>query len=313
MATLYTERSRNISKTWLLMALFLVLISTVGYVLSLRYGNPGILYMAVIFSFLTNIVGYWYSDKIALSMAGAELVDLSHSSSPSRDKEILRIVENIALTAGLPTPRTYIIQDPAPNAFATGRNAAHGAIAVTTGLLNMMEKNELEGVIAHEMAHIGNKDTLLSTVVVILVGLLSIMSDMFIRSSLFGRRDNEDNRGGAFAIVGVILLVLSPIIGTIIQLAISRRREFLADATGALFTRYPEGLAGALRKIEAYSKQGGEPLAHASNATAHLYISNPFGQGALEGLHKLFMTHPPTEERIKALLGQQNHVQAEGK
>lgn len=306
MATLYTERSRNISKTWLLMAAFLVLVTLVGYVLSLRYGNPGILYIAVIFSFLTNIVGYWYSDKIALSMAGAKAVDPSQSSDPARDKELLRMVENIALTAGLPTPRTYIIVDQAPNAFATGRNAAHGAIAVTTGLLNIMEKNELEGVIAHEMAHIGNKDTLLSTIVVILVGLLSIASDMFIHSSIFGgRREDSDNRGGALAIVGIVLLVLSPIIGTIIQLAISRRREFLADATGALFTRYPEGLANALRKIENYSKQGGEPLEHASNATAHMYISNPFGQGALEGLHKLFMTHPPTEERIKALLGQQ--------
>ncbi len=309
MATLYTEQSKNISKTWLLMAVFLAFVCFIGYFLSQYYGNPVILYIAVILSLVTNFAGYWYSDKIALSMAGAVPVDPNHSSNPARDLELLRTVENIAITAGLPKPRTYIIQDPAPNAFATGRNAAHGAIAVTSGLLNMMDQSELEGVIAHEMSHIGNKDTQLSTIVVILVGLLSIASDIFIRSNLFGGRGRDREEGGnALAIVGIILMILSPIIGTLIQLAISRRREYLADATGALLTRYPEGLANALRKIEAYSKQGGAPLTHASNATAHLYISNPFGIQAFKGLHKLFLTHPPTADRIRALLGQRDSM-----
>jgi heat shock protein HtpX len=306
----YTEQSKNTSKTWLLMAVFLSLIGLVGYVLSVQYHNPGIFYLAIMVSFIMNIVGYWHSDKIALRMAGAQLIDQNSSSISLQDKEILRLVENLAITAGLPTPHTYLIEDPSPNAFATGRDKNHAAIALTTGLVARLEKVELEGVIAHEMAHIGNRDTLLSTVVVILVGLLSIASDMFLRSTFFGGRDREDSKGGALTIVGVVLLILSPIIGTVIQLAISRKREFLADATGVLFTRYPEGLAHALQKIESYAVEGGQPLARASNATAHLYIANPFGpSGILKGLHGLFMTHPPTSERIEALLGQQSAMQ----
>ncbi len=293
----YTEKSKNISKTWFLMAGFLVFVGFVGYVLSIQYRDPGIFYGAIFISFFMNIIGYWFSDKIALRMAGAEPID------PVKDLELKRIVENIAITAGLPMPKVYIVHDSAPNAFATGRNKNHAAIAVTSGLLSILDRAELEGVIAHEMAHIGNRDTLLATVVVILVGLLSIASDMFLRSSLFGGRDNDNKAGGVLAIIGVVLLILSPIIGTVIQLAISRRREFLADATAALLTRYPEGLANALRKIENYAAHG-QPLQHASDATAHMYFANPFGPSKmLHGIHKLFMTHPPTEERIKALLG----------
>lgn len=307
----YTEQSKNISKTWLLMAIFLAFIGFVGYLLSVQYSDPGIFYVAILISFGMNIVGYWFSDKIALQMSGAKLIDLKTSADPAGDREILRMVENIAITAGLPTPRTYIIEDAAPNAFATGRDKKHAAIALTRGLVQMLDRAELEGVIAHEMAHIGNRDTLLATVVVILVGLLSIASDMFLRSTMFGGRDN-DNKGGALAIIGIILLILSPIIGTIIQLAISRKREFLADATGALLTRYPEGLAQALQKIDAYASRGGHPLEHASNATAHMYFANPFGPSKLiSGIHKLFMTHPPTEERIQALLGQSVHMKEE--
>ncbi len=302
-SNLYTERSKNITKTWALMALFFTFIGLIGYFLSVKYNDPVLFYTGIFISLLMNCIGYWYSDSIALQMAHAEPIDLSTSTNKSRDLEILRIVENIAMTAGLPTPKTYLIFDPAPNAFATGRDKNHSAIALTTGLVELLERSELEGVIAHEMAHIGNRDTLLSAVVVILVGLLSILSDLFIRSSIFGRR-REGEGGGILMIVGIVLLILSPIIGTIIQLAISRKREFLADATGALFTRYPEGLANALRKIEAYSTSGGDQLEHASDATAHLYFANPFGPSkVLSGLHKLFMTHPPTEERIDALLG----------
>lgn len=280
------------------MAVFLALVVAIGYFASFYYNSPELLYFAIIFSVVMNIVSYWNSDKIALSMAGAKHAD--ESGLPS-DKvlELKRTVETLAITAGLPSPKIYIINDPAPNAFATGRNKEHAAIAVTTGLLNVMSKTELEGVLAHELAHIGNRDTLLSTVVVILVGLISIMADIMIRSRLMGRSSNEDSKVGSFMlIVGLVLVILSPIIATIIQLAISRKREFLADATGALMTRYPEGLASALEKIQGYS---GMPLKKASNATAHLYISNPFGAKALKGLSKLFMTHPPTEERIKIL------------
>ncbi len=307
MATLYTQQSKNVQKTWFLMALFLALVVAIGYFASYYYGNPGILYIAVLISIVMNITGYWYSDKIALKMAGARPVDPDHASSPaeaSRERELIRITENLAITAGLPMPKVYIIEDPSPNAFATGRNKDHAAIAVTTGLLGMLERAELEGVVAHELGHIGNRDTLLATVVVILVGLISIVADMFLRSAMFGgHRDSDNKAGGILAIVGVVLVVLSPIIATVIQLAISRKREFLADATGALMTRYPDGLAGALEKISAYAAHGGAPLARASNATAHLYISNPFGAAAVKGMHKLFMTHPPMEERVAALRG----------
>jgi heat shock protein HtpX len=280
------------------MAIFLAVIGGIGYFLSMYYNDVAILYIALGFSMVMNITSYWFSDKIALSLAHAK------EASVAEYAELHRIVENLSITAGLPKPRLYVINDPAPNAFATGRNKDHAAVAVTTGLLQMMDRSELEGVIAHELSHIGNRDILLSSVVVVLVGVISIISDMFIRSRLWGgHSDNENNRsGGILMIIGVIFIILSPIIATVIQLAISRRREFLADASGALLTRYPDGLASALRKISAY----GRPLQHASNATAHLYISNPFGAGAVKGLHKLFMTHPPTEDRIAALVGTAN-------
>lgn len=298
MATLYTHKSSNIAKTWLLMAVFLAIIVAVGYFASLYFGNVNILYIALIISLFMNVVSYWYSDKIALAMSGARKADLTNAN----ELEIHRILENLSITAGLPTPRLYIIEDRSPNAFATGRNKEHGAVAVTTGLLSILEKNELEGVLAHELAHIGNRDTLIATVVVILVGLVAIISDMVTRSMFFGGRGDRDSDNNQLKfilmIVGIVFIIISPIIATMVQLAISRKREFLADATGALITRYPEGLAGALRKISANST----PLAHANNAMAHMYISNPFGGKAMSGLNKLFMTHPPVEERIKALL-----------
>lgn len=296
MATLYTHKSSNIGKTWLLMAVFLVLLVAVGYFASLYFGNVNILYIAFAFSLFMNVLSYWYSDKIALSMAGARAVNMQNAE----EREIHRSLENLSITAGLPTPRLFIINDPAPNAFATGRNKEYGAVAVTTGLLERLEKNELEGVLAHELAHIGNRDTLLATAVVILVGLVAIVSDIVTRSMIFGgNRDRENNQAGTvLMIIGIVFLVLSPIIATVIQLAISRKREFLADSTGALITRYPEGLAGALRKISGYNA----PMSHANNAMAHMYISNPFGAKAMNGISKMFMTHPPVEERIKALL-----------
>ncbi|MDE1975212.1 MAG: M48 family metalloprotease [Patescibacteria group bacterium] len=301
MATLYTLQGKNVRRTWLLMGVFLVIVIAVGYFISYYYGNPAILVFAVIFAVGMNIAGYWYSDKISLSLAGAKPADRE------ANLELFRAVENLSITAGLPMPRLYIIDDPAPNAFATGRDKEHAAVAVTSGLIGMMDKNELSGVLAHELSHIGNRDTLLMTVVVVLVGFIAIMANIFTRSMWLGggrRRSNSSGEGGGqlqliLMIVGIVFVVLSPIVAQMIQLAISRKREFLADADGALLTRYPEGLASALEKIQSY----GQPMAKANNATAHLFIANPFGPHAERGLAKLFMTHPPTEERIAALRG----------
>lgn len=290
---MYTHQSSNVTKTWLLVGVFLAIVVGIGYFFSVYYGNPSILTIAIVFSVVMNITSFWYSDKIALSLARAK------PATVAEYPELNRIVENLAITAGLPKPRVYIIPDRAPNAFATGRNAKHAAVAVTEGLLALLDRSELEGVIAHELAHIGNKDILLQSMVAVLVGFIAILADMFTHSMLFGggNRDNDNKAGNVLMIVGLVFIILSPIIATLIQLAISRKREYLADATGALLTRYPEGLASALRKISSYS----QPMTHASNATAHMYISNPFGSKARQGLSGLFMTHPPVEKRLAAL------------
>ena len=241
-----------------------------------------------------NVISYWYSDKIALKLNHAKPI------KKEENPDLWNIVENLSITAGLPMPRLCIINDPSPNAFATGRNKEHAVVAVTTGLLQILNKNELEGVIAHELSHIGNRDILLSTVIVVLVGFVSIIADIFLRSTFWGvGRSRDDDRGGSIMmLVGIVLSILAPIFATIIQLSISRKREFLADASGALLTRYPEGLASALKKIS----QNSRPMTYANNATAHLFISNPFS-GAGKKISNLFNTHPPIEERIKALLG----------
>jgi heat shock protein HtpX len=296
--SLYAQQSKNIWKTWLLMTVFLIVIIALGYFASWYFGNPAILYGAVIFSIVMNIMSYWYSDKIVLATSGAR------PATREEFFDLYTVVENLAITAGLPRPKIYVIDDPVPNAFATGRNKEHAAVAVTSGLLSILDRSELEGVMAHELSHIGNKDILVSTVVVVLVGFVTLLSDFFIRASFFGGRNRDDNQGGGLvAIVGIILAILSPLAATLIQLAISRRREFLADASGALLTRYPEGLASALQKISAYSGR----MRRANHATAHLYIANPFGgkEKAASFLTTLFMTHPPTEARIKALLGRE--------
>jgi len=292
MATLYTQQTSNVRKTWLLVTGFLVAIIGLGWVFSYSLNDPIILYVAVVFSIVTNIIGYWYSDKIVLSISGAK------PASREEYFDLYTVTENLAITAGLPLPKIYIIPDDAPNAFATGRDKEHATVAVTTGLLQILNRTELEGVIAHELSHIGNRDILLQTVVVILVGFVAILSDLFLRVSFFGGgRDRDNKLGGIMVIVGLVLAVLSPIVAILIQLAISRKREFLADTSGALLTRYPEGLASALEKISANSV----PMKKTSNATAHLFIANPFGDTGFKGLHKLFLTHPPVDERIKAL------------
>ena len=282
------------------MAVFLVFVVAIGYFISWYWESPGFLYVAIFFALVMNITSYWYSDKISLSLARAV------PAKREENLQLFQVVENLAITAGLPMPRLYIIPDAAPNAFATGRDKNHAAVAVTQGLLDMMDKNELSGVLAHELSHIGNRDILLSTVVVVLVGFIAILANIFTRSIWFGggRRRGNDREGGGqlgaiLAIVGIVFVILSPIVAQLIQLAISRKREFLADADGALLTRYPEGLASALQKIQSYV----QPMATANNATAHLYISNPFGAKAGAGIAKLFMTHPPTQERIDILRG----------
>lgn len=297
MPTLYTQQDSNVHKTWLLMTGFLVFVIFLTWIFAQVYRNSGILYFGVIFAFGMNFMSYWYSDKIVLAMSGAQPIEKNDNP------ELYRLVENLCITAGLPMPKIHIINDLAPNAFATGRDPKHAAIAVTAGLLQRLSQSELEGVLAHELSHIGNRDILLSTVVITLVGFISLMSDMFLRMSFFGggrRRDNDEGGGGFLIIIYFLIMILSPIAGILIQLAISRKREYLADASGALLTRYPEGLAGALEKIAAFPLS----MKHASNATAHLYIASPFkGKDATGFVAGLFMTHPPIEERIKILRG----------
>ena len=299
MASLYTQQSKNIWKTWALMAAFFIVVILIGWFFSFYYNSPLILYIAVAFSIIMNVASYWWSDKIVLKITGAK------PASREEFFDLYTVTENLSITAGLPMPRIYVIRDSAPNAFATGRDKEHAVVAATTGLLELLDRTELEGVIAHELSHIGNRDMLVSTVVVVLVGFVTLLSDFFIRSLWFGG-GNRDRGGGQLGailmIVGIVLAILSPIIASLIHLAISRKREFLADASGAILTRYPEGLASALRKISQYSR----PMMKANHATAHLFISNPFGRranGSVGFLTKIFSTHPPVEERVKALLG----------
>ena len=273
------------------MITFVGFVIGIGWFLSYFYNDSQLLWIAVIFSTVMSVTSYWFSDKIALSMAGAKPV--LHDEDP----ELYHIVENLAITAGLPTPRIYITPESAPNAFATGRDPEHAVIAVTAGLRQKLDRTELEAVIAHELSHIGNRDMLLGTVAAVLVGFVSIVADMFFRSSLLGLGNDDDRKNnGLIAIIGIVFMVLAPIAATLIQLAISRKREFLADASGALLTRYPDGLISALEKISADST----PLDHASNATAHLWFESPFKDKKV-ALSNLFLTHPPVKARIAAL------------
>jgi len=297
MANLYTQAESNIRKTWFYLFFFLILIIAVGWAISYYFQSPVILYAAVAISLLMNFIAYWQSDKIVLSLNHAKPIE-------KRDNpELYRVVENLCITAGLPLPRIYIIDSAQPNAFATGRDKNHAVVAVTRGLLEKLERVELEGVLAHELSHIGNRDMLLQTVIVVLVGVIVILTDFFFRISFWGGFRGRNNKesgqiGLIMMVVAIALAILAPIFAQLIKLAISRKREFLADASGALLTRYPEGLARALEKIS----QDPNPLRGASDATSHLYIASPFrGKEGKAWLHKLFMTHPPLEERVKAL------------
>lgn len=290
-STLYTQRSRNAWRTALLMSVFLAIVLGIGYAVSWYYQNPSIMYVAFFFAIFMNIWSFWFSDKQVLFMTGAR------PATREEFFDLYTVTENMAITAGLPMPKLYVIDDPAPNAFATGRDEKHAVVAATTGLLAMLDRKELEGVIAHELSHVKNRDMLVMTVAVVLAGFLAIVADMFLRTAAFGG-NRDDNRGGLFMVLAIVGVILAPIAAQLIQLAISRKREFLADASGALLTRYPEGLASALMKISQYS----QPMQHASHATAHLFIADPFAKAA-GFVNGLFATHPPVEARVKALLG----------
>jgi len=287
MPTLYSHAASNTRKTWILITFFLVLIIGLGWLFGRIYNEPMILVLATIFSLVTSVGSYWFSDKIVLAMTRAK--PAKHEEYP----DLYHAVENLSIAAGLPMPRVYIVEEDQPNAFATGRNEKHAVVAVTRGLLNRLDKSELQGVIAHELAHIKNKDMLLGTVIVVLAGIIINLSDLFWR---MGRKSRKKDSGGIIAIIGIVSMILAPILAVLIKLAISRKREFLADASGSLITRYPEGLARALEKIASDET----PMQSAKNATAHLYISNPF-KGEKHKFSTLFMTHPPIEQRIKIL------------
>lgn len=291
--TVYTQIKHNKLKSVILIIGFIAFIIGLGIVLSYAYeGGSGGMILAVIISVVMALFSYYAGDKVALLTNGA------HGPIKQEDNPYLyRLVENLAITAGLPMPKVYLITDPAANAFATGRDPEHASVAVTTGILELLKNEELEGVLAHELSHIKNYDIRLMTVVIICVGIINLLAQIFLRVSSFGGRGRS--RGNqvtvVFALVGFVLLIFSPVIAKLIQLAVSRKREFLADASGALLTRYPEGLARALEKIEGV----GQPLARANSATAHLFFANPFGS------HRrwlnLFSTHPPVADRVAAL------------
>lgn len=297
--TAWDHVSQNIFKTWVIFFFFSLFTVGVIYVISRGFGygeigGLGITGFALIMAGVMNFISYYWSDKIVLAISGAKPVD------EKSNKELYRLVENLTIAGGLPLPKIYTIDDSAPNAFATGRDPKHSAIALTTGILQKLNKTELEGVIAHELSHIGNRDTLVMTVVSVLVGTIALLSDFFLRSMFYGGRDSDsDNKGNTiFLILALVAAILAPIVAMLIQLALSRRREFLADASGVLLTRYPQGLASALIKISSDK----EPLEVANRGTAHLYIINPLkGQSAVGWFASLFNTHPKIEDRVKAL------------
>lgn len=294
----YDQIASNKRKTALLLGAFLILIIFLGFVFAQAYQSPQILYVAVGFSVIYSLISYYLSTNITLAISRASAVD--RQSAP----DLYKLVENLAITAGLPTPKIYVIEDTALNAFATGRNPQNAVIVFTSGILQTLNKTELEGVVAHELSHVGNYDIRLMTLIVVLVGVITLLADFFLRFSFFGGRSRSRGGGGGqiqavFMLVGLVMALLSPLIATLIQLAISRKREFLADSSGVLLTRYPEGLASALEKISADT----EPLEAANKATAHLYIANPLknNKGGVGWFAGLFNTHPPIEERVRRL------------
>lgn len=295
--TITSQINSNVTKTYVFMAGFVAFVVLAAYIMgnALGYGNSWMV-IAVLFSVISSFVSYYYGADMVLAMSHARPADRS------RDFDFFTVAENLAIAAGIPKPKLYVIDDTAMNAFATGRDPQHAVVVATSGILARLERRELEGVIAHELSHIKNFDTRLMAVVAVLAGTIAFLADMFMRSLWWGggrrNRDDNSNLGGLLLIVGIILAILSPIVATMIQLAVSRKREYLADASGAYLTRYPEGLARALEKLS----KNKEVLEAASNATAHLFITNPFkGKTFGAWFSGLFDTHPPIAERIKIL------------
>lgn len=289
---MYSQIDANKRKTWLLIGFFVAFVFGIGYVLQQWAGyGPESLVMAGLISLVMSLSSYYAGDKIALSTSGAK--QIKKEDNPY----VFRLVENLCITAGIPEPKVYLIDSPALNAFATGRDPKHASIALTTGIIAALENEELEGVIAHELSHVQNYDIRVMTVVIVLVGLISLLAQWFLHFGGGRRNSDSDNKGGnILGIAAIVLMLLSPIIAELIKLAVSRKREYLADASGSLLTRYPEGLARALEKIQTSTV----PLATASTATAHLFISNPF-KG--KSISSLFSTHPPIADRIAKLRG----------
>ena len=290
---LYEQIASNKYKTWVLISLFSVVIVLLGWAFGNWIGDvySGI-FLAVIVSVVMSLVGYFKGDAVALATSGAQ--PIQKADNP----DLYRLVENLAITAGLPTPKIYVMQDTAINAFATGRDPQHASIAITTGALQALSKEELQGVVAHELSHVGNYDIRVMTIVVVLVGIILLLSDIMVRSVFFGRGRRDRNDGaGIFLIIGIVLAILSPIFAQLIKLAVSRQREYLADACGCLLTRYPAGLIGALQKISDQDR----PMAKANHATAHMFLANPFDPHVTKKFEQLFSTHPPIEERIARL------------
>ncbi len=291
MATIYTNIASNKRRSILLLGLFFLIIIGLGYTIDLINGTGTYFWIiiALLYSVISALIGYYSGDKLALWTSGA--IPVTKEQNPY----IVRMVENLAITSGLPVPHVYIIPDEDINAFATGRDPQHASLAVTQGAINKLENEELEGVIAHEMSHIGNYDIRYMTLVIVLVGTIMVLSDMFWRTRFLGGRrgGSRDNAGNILFIIGILLLILSPLFAELIRMAVSRKREYLADASGALLTRYPEGLARALEKI----RDQGARIERATKSTAHLYIANPMGSG----FSKFFSTHPPIDDRISRL------------
>jgi heat shock protein HtpX len=289
MANLYSQADSNIRKTWLLIVFFLIFVIGLGWGFSYLLGDISFLIVASLLALLQVVTGWFYSDRIILKMSGAQKIEKKDHP------ELYRIVENLSITAGLPLPEIYISKERQPNAFTTGRKKEEAKVVVTQGLLDKLNRRELEGVIAHELAHVGNRDVFLASLVVVLVSVVVILSRLFLRFNyLRGRGRNRKRSSVLLSLLGLAGALLAPFVASLIRLSISRKREFLADADGALLTRDPQGLADALKKISSDNNR-----MKVNSSTAHLYFSNPLKEK--DFLAKLFMTHPPVEERIKAL------------
>lgn len=284
---MYGAIATNKRNTIIIMATFVGIIGALGYVASLYFGNTSITLWVVVVAAIYALIQYFAASKLAVMMTGA------HPIKKKENPRLYRIVENLSITIGIPTPKIYVIDDPAPNAFATGRNPKNAIVAATTGLMDIMDDRELEAVMAHEMGHVKNYDIRVSMIAFGLVSAIGFLSDIALHMMFFGG-DRGRNVHPLVIVIGIILIILAPIVAALIQMAISRQREFLADATGAMTTRDPEGLASALEKL----KYEGKPMQRQTSSTAHLFLNNPLKPGSIA---KLFSTHPPLDDRIARL------------